>query len=114
MSSKRGILVIISGPSGVGKTTVCSRLIQLTGYAQSISATTRQSRPGEIDNIDYVFMNRASFESNRQQNLFLEWANVYDNYYGTLRGPVEEKLNAGKNVVLNIDVQGAAKVRKSG
>jgi guanylate kinase len=106
--------VIVSGPAGVGKTTVCERLLRLPDFAPSISATTRLPRAGERSEVDYVFMNRTAFERARQDGLFLEWACVYDNYYGTPRIPVEEKLAAGKNVVLNIDVQGAAQVREKG
>lgn len=109
---RHGLLVIVSGPAGVGKTTVCQRLLANPGYVPSVSATTRAPRPGERPDVDYVFMNRTAFERARQDGLFLEWASVYDNYYGTPRTPVEEHLRSGKNVVLNIDVQGAAQVRE--
>ena len=114
MAPKRGLLVIVSGPAGVGKTTVCERLLRHPNYVPSISATTRAPRPGERPDVDYVFMNRIAFERMRQDQNFLEWANVYDNYYGTPKVPVEDKLASGRNVVLNIDVQGAAQVREKG
>src|SRR5437016_2243269 len=112
MAPKRGLLVIDSGPAGVGKTTVCERLLRHPSYVPSISATTRLPRPGERPDVDYQFMNRIAFERARQDGLFLEWANVYDNYYGTPRVPVEQNLARGNNVVLNIDVQGAGQVRQ--
>lgn len=111
MRLRSGLLVVVSGPAGVGKTTVCERLLRYPDFVPSISATTRAPRPGERPDVDYVFMNRVAFERARQDGLFLEWASVYDNYYGTPRTPVEEKLKAGRNVVLDIDVQGAAQIR---
>lgn len=114
MDGMSGRIVIVSGPSGVGKTTICGRLLKLPSFVPSISATTRLSRPGERHGVDYVFMNREAFERARQEGLFLEWANVYDNYYGTPKGPVEEKLRTGKHVLLNVDVQGAAQIREKG
>lgn len=109
-----GRIVIVSGPAGVGKTTVCDSLRRTGNFVPSISATTRLSRPGEENGRDYVFMNREAFERARQEGAFLEWASVHENYYGTPRGPVEDLLRKGKNVLLNIDVQGAAQLRKKG
>jgi guanylate kinase len=106
--------VVVSGPAGVGKTTICDQLLKRPNFVRSISATTRLPRPGERDRIDYEFMNRVAFESATKDGAFLEWAEVYGNYYGTPRGPVEEKLRQGKNVILNIDVQGAAQIRGIG
>lgn len=112
---RRGTLVIISGPSGVGKTTVCEQLLRRPGFVASVSATTREPRPNERPGIDYIFMNREAFLRNRDEGLFLEWAVVHETcFYGTPRAQVEEKLAQGKNVVLNIDVQGAAQIRESG
>ena len=111
---EHGRLIVVSGPAGVGKTTICERLLKLPGFVASISATTRRSRPGERNGVDYIFMNREAFERARQEGTFLEWASVHDNYYGTPRAPIEEHLGRGRNVVLNIDVQGAAKLRESG
>lgn len=109
-----GRVVVVSGPAGVGKTTICDLLVREPNFVRSISATTRLPRPGERDGIDYQFMNPLAFEKAAAEGQFLEWANVYGKYYGTPRGPVEERLRQGRNVVLNIDVQGAAQVRGSG
>jgi guanylate kinase len=112
--SRRGLLVIVSGPAGVGKTTICDQLLRLPNFTRSISATTRLPRPGERDEVDYIFMNQLAFEDACRENRFLEWANVHGRYYGTPRGPVEQHLRQGRNVILNIDVQGAAQIRGSG
>jgi guanylate kinase len=114
VNGARGVLVIISGPSGVGKNTICDQLLKHPGFVRSISATTRLPREGEREGIDYIFMNMLAFEAARREGTFLEWANVHGNFYGTPRGPVEERLRQGKNVILNIDVQGAAKIRGIG
>jgi guanylate kinase len=109
-----GRIVIVSGPAGVGKTTICDQLLKRPNFVRSISATTRIARHGERDNIDYQFWNKVAFEKAAQEGYFLEWARVHENLYGTPRGPVEEKLRQGKNVILNIDVQGAAQLRRLG
>lgn len=114
MNARSGRIVIVSGPAGVGKTTICDQLLKRPNFVRSISATTRLPRPGERDGIDYQFWNVAAFERARDEGYFLEWAKVYGNYYGTPRSPVEEKLRQGKNVVLNIDVQGAKQIRGLG
>ncbi len=114
MTARGGRIVIVSGPAGVGKTTICDQLLKEPNFVRSISATTRVARPGERDNIDYMFMNKVAFEKASDEGYFLEWANVHGNYYGTPRSHVEEKLRQGKNVVLNMDVQGAHIIRKLG
>ncbi|MGI6576221.1 MAG: guanylate kinase [bacterium] len=110
---KTGILLIVSGPSGVGKGTVCSALRGfLPALHYSVSATTRPPRPGERDGIDYFFLGKAEFEQRIQQDGFLEWALVYGNYYGTPRDFVEETLAQGEDVLLEVDIQGALQVKK--
>ena len=108
-----GLLIVISGPSGVGKDTVLRRLFELDPKLKySVSYTTRPSRPGEIDGQSYSFVNEAEFLSLIEQKEFLEWAKVYDHYYGTSRRRVEDALNRGEDIILKIDVQGASFVRK--
>lgn len=112
--NNRGLLVVLSGPSGVGKGTVCSYLRREQGaeLTYSISATTREKRPGEVDGVNYFFISREDFIKMREKGEFLEWAEVYGNLYGTPRSAVEECLNRGKHVVLEIDIQGAMKVKE--
>lgn len=110
----KGLLLIISGPSGVGKGTVCSAV--LAGSSDtvcSISATTRKPRPGEIDGESYYFLTREEFLKKRDNGYFLEWAEVFGNYYGTPAAEVDRLLAAGKNVILEIDTQGAMKVKSA-
>ena len=112
MSSK-GMLIVVSGPSAVGKGTLCNRIIdRLEKVSLSISATTRSPRSGEIDGINYFFMNKQDFEQRIKKDDFLEWAKVYDNYYGTPASHVEQTLNQGYDVILEIDIQGAAQVKR--
>ncbi len=113
--TKRGTLVVLSGPSGTGKGTVCGVVRQHLGDAvrYSISATTRKPRTGEEHGREYFFFTKEEFETLRDQNGFLEWAQVYDNYYGTPRAFVEEVLASGKDCILEIDPQGALQVRKA-
>ena len=109
--NKLGTLLIVSGPSGSGKTTLCRRAeaAGLTGY--SISCTTRSPRPGEQDGVDYHFLTPDTFAAKVQNGEFLEHATVHGNSYGTLKADIIELLQAGKNVVMDIDVQGAASIR---
>ncbi len=106
-----GTLLIVSGPSGSGKTTLCRRAeaAGLTGY--SISCTTRAPRPGERQDVDYHFLSREEFDAHIAAGDFLEHATVHGNSYGTLRSDIVESLLAGRNVVMDIDVQGAASIR---
>lgn len=111
-----GILLVLSAPSGGGKTTVLKKVMaDLPGLVFSVSHTTRKPRPGEQDGRDYYFVSRREFESirDRHPSGFLEWAEVHGNLYGTSRAAVEQRLGAGLDVVLDIDVQGAAQIRKS-
>jgi guanylate kinase len=108
-----GLLIIISGPSGTGKGTICKSLLQhRPDIFYSISATTRVPRDGEQDGHSYHFKSKEEFEEMLARDEFLEWARVYDNYYGTPRAPMAEALAAGKDVILEIDVQGAMKVKE--
>ena len=108
-----GELFIVSGPSGVGKGTICKRLIEETeGIELSVSATTREPREGEVDGVNYYFMDKDAFQERIDQGGFLEYAEVFGNFYGTPLKPVEEKLAKGIDVLLEIDVQGGAKVKE--
>jgi len=110
--NKRGLLVVISGPSGVGKGTVCSYLkAEYPDIYYSVSATTRQPRTGEKEGVNYYFLSQEEFFRRREEDDFLEWAEVYGNYYGTPRSVVEEQLALGRDVILEIDIQGAKKVK---
>src|SRR3979411_2726197 len=110
---KQGLLIVISGPSGVGKDTVLRRLFELAPELKySVSYTTRAPRPGEVDGHSYTFVTQPEFLRLIEQKEFLEWAKVYDEYYGTSRRRVEEALNRGDDIILKIDVQGATLVRQ--
>jgi guanylate kinase len=115
MSNKprRGLLFVVSAPSGTGKTTVVERLVQVTpDLALSRSYTSRPARAGETDGIDYNFITRTRFESMVASDAFLEWADVFGNLYGTCGEDAERELAAGRDLVLVIDVQGARQVRR--
>jgi guanylate kinase len=108
-----GLLIVISGPSGVGKDTVLRRLFQLAPELKySVSFTTRPPRPGEVDGQSYTFVSEPDFLRLIEQKEFLEWARVYDHYYGTSRRRVEDALMRGEDIILKIDVQGASFVRR--
>jgi len=109
-----GFLLVVSGPSGVGKGTLVDRLLAARpGCVLSISATTRPRRPHEVEGIQYFFLARPEFERRRGAGLFLEWAEVHGHLYGTPRAWVEEHLERGLVVVLEVDVQGGASVRRA-
>ncbi|MCH5248617.1 MAG: guanylate kinase [Lachnospiraceae bacterium] len=109
----KGILIVVSGFSGAGKGTLMNRLIdEYDNYALSISATTRAPRPGEEDGREYFFLKKEEFEKRIEAGGFIEYACYCDNYYGTPRDYVEKQLKAGKNVVLEIEIQGAMKIRR--
>jgi guanylate kinase len=116
MSNKpRGLLFIVSAPSGTGKTTLVERLVQrLPNLRLSRSYTSRPRRSGEQDGVDYNFISRDRFEAMIDAGAFLEWADVFGNYYGTALADVEQTLAAGQDMVLVIDVQGARQVRGRG
>ena len=112
MPEKRGQLIVFSGPSGVGKGTILAKYMQgRSDICYSVSATTRAPRPGEVDGQQYFFLTRQEFEQMIEEGRMLEYAQYNGNYYGTPSRFVEEKLQAGVDVVLEIEVQGAAKVR---
>jgi guanylate kinase len=114
-NSRRGLLFIVSAPSGTGKTTLVERLVQvLPNLRMSRSYTSRPARTGERDGVDYNFISRAAFEERIRAGRFLEWADVFGNYYGTSAADVETTLGSGQDVVLVIDVQGARQVRARG
>jgi guanylate kinase len=114
-SSRRGLLFIVSAPSGTGKTTIVERLVQVVPRLRlSRSYTSRPARAGEQDGADYNFISREQFEAMTAENAFLEWADVFGNYYGTGSADTEAFLVAGEDVVLVIDVQGARQVRGRG
>lgn len=111
----QGMLILISGPSGSGKGTVCSRLINNCpelGLKISVSATTRPPRPGEVNGRDYFFVSREEFERLIGEGGFLEWAPIYGWLYGTPAAPVREALARGENVILEIDVQGGLQIKE--
>lgn len=106
--ARRGLLLVLSSPSGAGKTTLARGLLEAdSGISLSISATTRKARPGEIDGRDYVFVDEARFTALRDGGELLEWARVFGNLYGTPKKPVEAALEAGRDVLFDIDWQGA-------
>ena len=112
--NKRGLLLVISGPSGAGKGTICKALVEKHKELYvSVSATTRQPRVGEIDGVNYHFTTKEQFIERIEQNDFLEYAEVYGNYYGTPKSKVEEMLSKGIDVILEIDIQGALKVKEN-
>lgn len=109
----KGLLIVISAPSGTGKTTICKKLIETsTNLVFSISMTTRAPRDNEVDGCDYFFISTDEFEKKIKKGEFVEWARVYGDYYGTPKKPLEELLSSGVNVLLDIDTQGAMNIKK--
>ncbi len=106
------LFIVMSAPSGCGKSTLIDMLLQeYPDFVYSISCTTREMRGEEEDGVDYHFKTKARFEELIKENAFIEYALVHDNYYGTLKSPIEEVLKEGNSMILDIDVQGAKKVR---
>src|SRR6201998_3704435 len=104
---RRGLMFVLSSPSGAGKTTLSRMLIErVPGLKMSVSATTRAMRPGEVEGKDYLFVDKARFEEMVKRNELLEWATVFDNRYGTPRAPAEAALSAGQDVLFDIDWEG--------
>ena len=111
-ATKRGILIVLSGPGGVGKSTVAKALRKTQSFWVSISATTRTARHNETDGVDYYFYSDSEFDSAIKSSLFLEWAEFAGSRYGTPRKPVEDALRDGKNVLLEIEIAGARQVKE--
>ncbi len=114
-NDRRGLLFVISSPSGAGKTTLAKRLMEAEspGIAMSVSVTTRPARPGETDGVDYQFVDETGFARLREEGALLEWAQVFGNYYGTPRANVERALEAGTDVLFDVDWQGARQLAES-
>jgi len=110
-SEKDGVMIILSSPSGAGKTTLVNLLSKKENYVISVSHTTRNPRPGEVNYKDYFFVNDNEFQRLIKNEEFLEYAKVFNNYYGTTRTPVIDNLNKGKNVLFDIDWQGADQIK---
>lgn len=114
MQNNRGVLIVISGPSGAGKGTICKDLLEKhKNIHLSVSATTRQPREGEIEGVNYYFLSKETFEQKVKENGFIEYANVHGNFYGTPKLNVEKMLEEGKDVILEIDIQGALQVKEN-
>ncbi len=112
MMRREGIALVLSAPSGTGKTTLIKRLLaEFPHFGYSVSCTTRQPRQGEEHGKDYFFLSREEFERRRAEQAFAEWAEVHGNFYGTPLAPVKEMLHQGQDVLFDIDVQGAAQLR---
>jgi len=110
---RRGIMLVLSSPSGAGKTTLARRLLACeSGIEMSVSVTTRKPRPGEEEGKDYYFVSESEFRRMRDAGELLEWARVFDNYYGTPRLPVERALAAGRDVLFDVDWQGAQQLNE--
>ena len=110
---RRGLMFVLSSPSGAGKTTLSRLLIKrVQGLSLSVSATTRPMRPGEVEGHDYRFVDKATFEAMVKRDELLEWATVFDNRYGTPRAPVEAALSSGRDVLFDIDWQGTQQLRE--
>jgi guanylate kinase len=108
-----GLLIVLSGPSGAGKGTACDALmLERPDISLSVSCTTREKRKGEIEGVDYFYKSKSEFDDLIKKDAFLEYACVYTNYYGTPRSFVDEKIAEGKDVLLEIDVQGALNVKR--
>ena len=112
--NRRGLMIVLSSPSGAGKTTLTRRLLaDNSGMTMSVSATTRPPRPGEEDGVDYYFIDKSRFSELEATDEFLEHAKVFDNFYATPRGPVEDALREGRDVVFDIDWQGAQQLTQA-
>jgi guanylate kinase len=114
IQSRRGMAVVISAPSGTGKTTVCEQLVAVAPeLSLSVSYTTRRPRAGEKDGTHYYFVSKKKFREELERGEFLEWAKVHGHYYGTPRGYLEERIRAGRDTILDIDVQGARAIKEA-
>ncbi len=110
---RRGLMLVLSSPSGAGKSTIARNILDtVPGFELSVSVTTRQRRPSEIEGVHYHFISQKEFEIRRDNGELLEWAQVHGNFYGTPREPVEKALSAGKDMLFDIDWQGAEQLRQ--
>ena len=110
--ARRGLMLVLSSPSGAGKSTIAKHLLDRDAHLSiSVSVTTRKPRPGETDGVHYHFIDTARFDALRADNALLEWAEVFGNFYGTPRGPVDAALDAGRDVLFDIDWQGTQQIR---
>ena len=112
LKNKKGLLIVISGPSGVGKGTICKELVQSLNAWYSVSVTTREKRDGEISGKDYFFVTKEEFEEKIKDNDFLEYATYNNNYYGTLKSKINEKLENKIDVFVEIEVKGAKNIKE--
>jgi len=109
----KGLIVVISAPAGCGKTTLCKRLLQVSSsFISSVSFTTRSPRKNEIEGVDYYFVSREEFEKLIKKNVFVEWAEVHGHLYGTSGDLLKKNIEAGKDVVLEVDVKGGRKIKE--
>ena len=108
----KGLLIVISGPSGAGKGTICKELLKIPNIEISISETTRNPREGEVHGVNYFFQKKEAFEDKIEKDGYLEYAQVYGNYYGTPKDIILKKINEGKDIILEIDFQGAVQIKK--
>jgi guanylate kinase len=114
LGTRRGLMLVLSSPSGAGKTTITRRILERDdNLTISVSVTTRPQRPGEIDGVHYHFIDKAAFDAMVQDDELLEHANVFGNWYGTPRGPVEQTLGSGRDVVADVDWQGTQQLKAS-
>ena len=111
---ENGFLFIVSGPAGIGKTTVCNQMLkEIPGVERAVTSTTRAPRGGEVDTVDYYFFDHDTFQAKIDAGAFYEYAHVHNQLYGTLKSEVQGKLAIGIDLLLNIDVQGAAQMRET-
>ena len=111
---ENGFLFIVSGPAGIGKTTVCDQMLkEVVGVERAVTSTTRDPRRGEVDKVDYYFFDHDTFQAKIDAGAFYEYAHVHNQLYGTLKSEVQSKLATGIDLLLNIDVQGAAQMRET-
>jgi guanylate kinase len=113
LNKKKGVMLVLSSPSGAGKSSICKSLMSLDkNLSLSVSTTTRKKRPNEKSGKDYIFVSAEEFKNMLSNNHFLEYANVFDNYYGTVKSLVENKINNGQDLIFDIDWQGAQQLRE--
>ena len=113
LNKKKGVMLVLSSPSGAGKSSICKSLMSLDkNLSLSVSTTTRKKRPNEKSGEDYIFVSTEEFENMLSNNNFLEYANVFDNYYGTVKSLVDNKINNGQDLIFDIDWQGAQQLRE--